>query len=92
MYRPSTKPILFQIKHVKFIIYPSIFYKPYFVAFLSFPECYLPATDYGKTSRHFEKKAKSNSHWSVSQERRRILPNQNAGKSFSHLEIYTNYV
>ena len=36
MYCLLTKPIIFQIKHVHPTIYPTIFYKPYFIAFFVF--------------------------------------------------------
>ena len=73
MHYPST-----QIKHVKFNIYPSIFYKPYFVDVLTFPECMLSSLNfcillfhyYGPRLRQneppFKKKEKNNSNALVS--------------------------
>ena len=75
VYRPPTKPILFQIKHAKFNIYPSNFYKPHFVAFLLFQSAIfskflhfpLPLLRPLTTEKRaaIKKKAKSNSRWSV---------------------------
>ena len=49
------------------------------------------ATVYGKMSRHFEKKVKSNSHWSVTiTSETANLDQSECRKINSHLEIYTN--
>ena len=59
----------------------------------AFSSSFTPATDYGKMSRHFEKKVKSNSHWSVTiNSETANLDESECRKINSHLEIYTKYI